>query len=101
MCIRDRGQIRLAPVELLPGQGLAGMKGQHPGPGGLGDGVGQDVYKRQDMHRVTGGRGPRAHHIQNKLSVRTGVIADCDFVLHTLTVPLMIKTSASNHPKVT
>ena len=27
-----QGQIRLAPVELLPDQGLAGVKGQHPAP---------------------------------------------------------------------
>ena len=40
LSVHRGGQIRLAPVELLPGQGLAGMKGQHPGPGG-------DVYKRQ------------------------------------------------------
>lgn len=41
-----------------------------------------------DMHRVTGGRSPGAHHIQNILSVRTGVVADRNFVLHTLTNPI-------------
>ena len=35
-----QGEVRLPPVKFLPGQGLAGVKGQDPGPGGLGNGGG-------------------------------------------------------------
>ena len=41
--------------------------------------------KTIDLHLMTGGRCPRAHHIHNIPSVRIGIIADRNFVLHVLT----------------
>ena len=42
-------------------------------------------WKVVGLHRMTCTRRPGVHHIQNIASVCIRVIADCDFVPHTLT----------------